>query len=205
MGIFKKTIIVLAVAMIVSFILGFRVLGLVFGCYIVGLVSRYLCLTSDIIKDMECVTTCAMVLILVTGKAWLGALFAFSCMWISRYTHEHGKAERISYLIGDSICMATGALLYPYILQLTGNHLLPAMFWFHIWRFGFYFAVTMPIFNKVSYGPDIACGVTGFPIAVTQAFSLLAWFGPTLLASYGVSGYALGEVFGVAPTIVMFW
>jgi hypothetical protein len=203
MGKFKKTMVVLASAAIVSLILGRPLLALISICYIIGLLSRYLCLTSDIVKDAECVTTCAMILTIVINPA-VGAIFAFTCMWLSRFTHPNGKAERISYLIGDSICMATGALLYPFILAYTGNQLLPAMFWFHVWRFAFFFIAMMPMFNKVAWGPDIACGITGFPIAVTQAFSLIVWFGLPVLAIFEITGYSLGTVFGVGASVVTF-
>jgi len=123
-------------------------------------------------------------------------------MWASRFLHPFGSAERISYLIGDSICMATGALLYPLIIAYTGNQILPAMVGFHIWRFGFYLLVMMPLFNKLPWGPDLACATTGFPLAITQAFMLLAWFAMPTLGAFGITGYTLGTVRGYGAELV---
>lgn len=201
-GKFRTPMLILAVSSATLFGMGMALLALVPFFIIVGIVSRYLCLTSDIIKDMECVTTCTMLLIIITGNSVFGAIFAFSCMWISRWTHPSGGAERISYTIGDSLCMATGALLFPYIAAFTGYQILPAMLWFHIWRFSFFLLVTMPIFNKLAWGPDIACAIPGFPIAITQAFMLLAWFAVPLMGYFGITGWTLGTMLGYGPAVV---
>jgi len=204
-GKFRTPMLILTLSAIVLFLFGLTFYALIPAFVIVGVVSRYLCLTSDIIKDMECVTTCTMLLVLITGSSVFGAIFAFLCLWITRWIHPAGGAERISYTIGDSLCMSSGALLFPHILAWQGNQILPAMFWFHIWRFSFFLIVTMPLFNKIAWGPDIACAIPGFPIAVTQAFMLLSWFGPGLLGHFGITGWTLGAVYGIGPEVVQFF
>jgi hypothetical protein len=192
LGLLGISLIVFSLGGAIGLSTGHTLFGVVCLFFIFGILSRLPCTYSDAIKDVECVSSSAFLLTMVGGP-WLGAVFAFSGMWISKWVSPWGKGEDFSYVLADAISMVIAAFFIPWLYGWTGHQIIPTMFWFYVIRFVVYF-ITIPIMHPATIVTSGFLTFVGFFIAITQAFIVVYFIGPYVFSAFGLHGWSMGAL-----------
>ena|GEM_PF-4548283 len=154
--------------------------------------TRLPCTYSDAIKDVECISSSAFMLTMISAP-WLGAVFAFSGMWISKWVSPWGKGEDFSYVLSDAFCMVVAVFFIPWLYNITGHQIIPTLFWFYVIRFAVYF-ITIPLVHPATFVTSTFLTMVGFFIAITQAYLVVYFLGPGVFGMFGLKGWSMGQL-----------
>lgn len=197
LGLLGISLIVFSFGGAVGFSTGHKLFGAVCLFFIFGILTRLPCTYSDAIKDVECVSSSSFLLTLVGGP-WIGAMFAFSGMWISKWVSPWGEGEDFSYVLTDSFCMVVAVMMVPWLWNMTGHQLMPTLFWFYTIRFAVYF-ISIPLMHPATFVTSTFLTFIGFFIAITQAYLVVYFIGPEVLNAFGIRSWSMGILPMIQP------
>lgn len=171
---------------------GHELIGLIGLLYLFGISTRLLCTYSDAIKDLECVSSSALMLAWVAGP-WIAAIYGFTCLWLSNIVSPWGKAEDLQYVFMDALAIFGAALVVPLLTGFFNFQIITIMFWFYIIRFIIYL-VQIPFVKAATMPTSFFLTFIGFFIAITQAYVVIYFIGPMVLDAFGITGWTFGTM-----------
>jgi len=185
-------VIILSVGGAVFLATGNKFLGAFCLLYLLGIISRILCTYSDAIKDVECVSSCGLLMCLVSS-VWVGSFFVFTGLWVSKWVSPWGKGEDLAYVLMDSVGMVIAMLFVPLLIKWMSFQIIPIMFWWYVIRFVAYL-IMIPFVKPATLVTSFFLTIVGFFIAITQAYIIFRLIGPFMLSSFGITGWSLGTM-----------